>query len=682
MRRAALGVLLAVALIVPGSWALPWLSAAQALDSRVAFTSADLPTWQADGLAWAVAQSQGLVFVGGTFNAIRPPGAAVGAASSLTRHGLAVFDAATGQPTSCAPAAVLPAGTTTAPTVRALNVSPDGKTLYIGGYFSAIGGVGSQHIAALDIASCKVSTTFRPAPSGTVRAIASTATTVYFGGSMVSVHGTARSRAAAVTAVATITPGTLLPWAPVFDADVRSIGLKPDNSLVIVGGDFLNANSQSSRLVVVDSASGATVRNYPPAFVGKGSVVKSIAVDSTGFYTGHEGTGSGSFDGRVAFDWSTLNQRWRDSCLGATQSVVVYKSVLYSGSHAHNCASMKEFPDGARHHLLAEPVNDPTLLPWFPNTNEGPMTAEQIGPRGLAVAPTSTGAFLWVVGEFTHVNGKDQQSITRFGGPPDTVAPSTPSVTATASGGHVTVSWPASVDTDDALLTYIVQRDGVSIPASQQQATSYFWQIPNLTWTDAAPPTGVHTYRVLVSDGTNSVASASHTVTVGSSAGSATVTASADTYGNQGSPSTLFGTQSSLASRGGNPGAVSYLKFALPTPPAGKTITSVTLQLHTTTDSFAPSVDPQPVNLVTAGWSESTLTWNNRPALGTALGSITSATAVNATFLTTLNPSVLAPLAGTTVSIAVSTASTDSLWFWSREYTTATARPQIVITFG
>jgi hypothetical protein len=127
---------------------------------------------------------------------------------------------------------------------------------------------------------------------------------------------------------------------------------------------------------------------------------------------------------------------------------------------------------------------------------------------------------------------------------------------------------------------------------------------------------------------------------------------------------------------------VSYLKFALPTPPAGKAITSVTLQLHTTTDSFAATVDPQPVNLVTADWSESTLTWNNRPALGTSLGSITSATAVNATFLTPLNASVLAPLAGTSVSIAVSTASTDSMWFWSREYPTATARPQIVITFG
>ena len=62
MRRA---IASAFALAIAVSF-VPLLSApAQATTPPVAFNSDDLPTWQTNGIAWAVAEANGLVFVAG-----------------------------------------------------------------------------------------------------------------------------------------------------------------------------------------------------------------------------------------------------------------------------------------------------------------------------------------------------------------------------------------------------------------------------------------------------------------------------------------------------------------------------------------------------------------------------------------------------------------------------------------
>ncbi len=495
--------------------ALPLLAApAQALQAPVAFTSASLSTWQTNGIVWASASSKGLVFVGGTFTSIRPPGAAVGT-GEVARTNFAVFDGATGAPTSCAPAF----GGVDGATVRALNVSPDGNTLYVGGFFANAGSISAGQLAAIDISSCTPISSFKPQPSGVVRAIASTSSAVYYGGGFVSVAGSDRFYAAAASAVGTATPGALLPWAPTFDTEVNAVNLKPDNSVVVLGGNFNTVNGTASRaLVAVDATGGAVVHAFTGGFVAPTSAVKKIAVDATGFYTGNEGTGGGVFDGRIAVNWD-YTQRWRDTCLGATQVVLIYKSIIYSGSHGHDCSSMGEFPDGNRNHLLAESVNDPTLLSWFPNTDEGPPGAEDIGPRDMALAQTTSGDYLWVVGEFLNVNGSPQQGLTRFGQGPDTVAPSyaVPSVTSFHTG-QARITWRASLDTDDSLLTYQVFRDNSTTALYTTTATSFFWTRRQMSFTDTGlAPGSAHTYRVSVSDGTNTTFTPWRSVTIASS---------------------------------------------------------------------------------------------------------------------------------------------------------------------
>ncbi|WP_189131484.1 LamG-like jellyroll fold domain-containing protein [Wenjunlia tyrosinilytica] len=499
MRRTGMIAVAAITLATAPTVGSAAHAAEPAAAPTVAFTSNALSTWQTDGIVWTLAQHAGTVFAGGTFAHVRPPGSPSGS-NEQTATNFAAFDAATGSPTSCELSFTLGGGGTA--TVRSLDVSPDGKTLYAGGYFSAVNGTSVNSLAAIDIDTCTPVSGFRPAVSATVRAIQSTDDTVYFGGDFTTVGGQARQRLAAVS-----TSGAVKSWAPTAEKSVRALGLSPGKDKVIVGGDFFTVNGADSHaLAVVDAGTGDNYRTYPLGFIEQNSVVKDITTDATGFYTGNEGTGGGVFDGRIAVDFSTYDQRWRDTCLGATQAVAVHHGVLYSGSHAHDCSSMGEYPDGRRQHLLAQSTQDPELLPWFPDTNDG--IGEQIGPRDIVVSGDGSSDYLWISGEFTTVNGTAQQGLTRFGQGPDLTAPTIPVASASSfEAGKAQVRWRASTDTDDGTLTYKVYRDGGSTPVWTGTADSRWWSRPQVSFTDSGlTPGSTHSYRVAASDGPNTSA--------------------------------------------------------------------------------------------------------------------------------------------------------------------------------
>ncbi|MFB6711163.1 MULTISPECIES: LamG-like jellyroll fold domain-containing protein [unclassified Streptomyces] len=490
-------------------------SPAAALTPPVSLTADDLTTWQTNGIVWSMAASDaGVVYTGGTFSTVRPPGADAGT-SEQPAVNFAAFDAATGAPTGCSLSFTLSSGTAT---VRALALSPDQKTLYVGGQFGAVSGVGVSNIAAIDTATCTPRQDFKFSVSATVRALAVTADTVYLGGDFNTVAGQTRNKFAAVT-----TGAALKPWKADTDEVGRALELTPDGKHVLLGGDFFTVNGTTSHaLAVVDATTGAVAKSYPAGFIPNTSTVQDLATDATGFYTANEGTGGGVFDGRIALNLSNFEQRWRDTCLGATQAVLVHNGVLYSGSHAHDCSSMGEFPDQPRRHLLAQSVDDPKLLPWFPDTNDG--IGEPVGPRVMAQTDKGGHHYLWVGGEFTTVNGARQQGLTRFADGPDTGAPWVPNVSlSTVAPGKVEVNWQTSFDADDGELTYRIYKDGASTPVHTTTGYSLFWDRPQLRWTDTdVAPGETHSYRISASDGTNTSAK--------SPALSATVASTAEKY--------------------------------------------------------------------------------------------------------------------------------------------------------
>ncbi|MET9324253.1 LamG-like jellyroll fold domain-containing protein [Streptomyces sp. NPDC003038] len=502
MRRSR-GLATALALSLAGTGAglgLGLVPPAAAVTPPVAFTADALPTWQPNGVVWALAEAGGQVFVGGTFSTVRPP--AGGGGSERSAVNFAALDAATGAPTSCTLSFTIGSGTAT---VRALTLSPDKKTLYAGGYFGAVNGTPVSSLAAIDVATCTVKPSFRPAFAATVRALAVTHDTVYAGGDFLTVAGQPRSRFAAVAA----TDGALRPFTANADEPGRAVEVTPDGSAVVLGGDFFTVNGTNTHaLAVVNATSGALTKSYA-GFIETNSVVKDIATDATGFYTANEGTGGGVFDGRIALNLGDFSQRWRDTCLGATQAVLPYQSVLYSASHAHDCSSVGEFPDGRRYHLLAQPTTGTGKLGWAPDTNDG--IGEGIGPRVMTVGSKAGVQYLWVGGEFTTVNGAAQQGLTRFASTGDTGAPTVPVASAVSfKPGEVQVRWRTSLDLDDSALTYKVYRNGAATPIATVTADSLFFRRPQASWTDTTVTPGQsYTYRVTATDAAGNVSALS-----------------------------------------------------------------------------------------------------------------------------------------------------------------------------
>jgi hypothetical protein len=97
----------------------------------------------------------------------------------------------------------------------------------------------------------------------------------------------------------------------------------------------------------------------------------------------------------------------------------------------------------------------------------------------------------------------------------------------------------------------------------------------------------------------------------------------ADTYSASGSPSTNFGTATTLEVATGHD---VYIQFNLTPLPAGISVSNATLRLHVNSVTTAGSFDVYQLN---RSWAETTLTYNKAPALGT------SATGVHPVALTT-----------------------------------------------
>ena len=160
------------------------------------------------------------------------------------------------------------------------------------------------------------------------------------------------------------------------------------------------------------------------------------------------------------------------------------------------------------------------------------------------------------------------------------------------------------------------------------------------------------------------------------------LTPAADSYANAASPTTRFGSSSLLYARGGATPAVTYMRFKLPGAPAGRTLTKAVLRLRTATRATAGSTVAQKVTLADDTWSESGLTWNNRPVTRQSLGTLAAGTGVDKSYTVSLSSVDVASRLGTTVSLAVVGGGGDDLWFDSRSIATSSFRPQLTLTFG
>ncbi|MGN5378764.1 hypothetical protein ACQ4WX_19155 [Streptomyces lasalocidi] len=228
----------AAALICAGAL-LSAPAAAAAGHAPATFSADPLATWQTDGIVWSLAYARGVVYAAGSFDTVRPPGAAAGT-RQVQRHNFAAFDAATGKLLPCALSFTSGAEPVHDRHGTGHEALPDGQVLYVGGSFGRVGSTGVANAVAVNTADCTLRKDFRPAVNATVRAIDTTDRGVYLGGDFDTVDGRSRKRVAAFTH-----GGSLLPFKADVDLPVRALSAVPAQREILVGGDFASVNGQA-----------------------------------------------------------------------------------------------------------------------------------------------------------------------------------------------------------------------------------------------------------------------------------------------------------------------------------------------------------------------------------------------------------------------------------------------------
>jgi hypothetical protein len=276
--------------------------------------------------------------------------------------------------------------------------------------------------------------------------------------------------------------------------------------------------------------------------------------------------------------------------------------------------------------------------------------------------------------------------------PADTTAPTVSSVspaggaTGVAVGSNVTATFSKAMDAATISGSTVWLKDGAG--ATVSAAVSYDGGSRTATLDPAADLKASTTYTATVKGGsagvkdlagnpltTDRVWSFTTAATSGGTAETVTLTATADSYVSSGSTGSNYGS-STLLDVDGSPVIISYLKFDL-SAYAGRSITGASLQLRVTSSG---SVGTQNVKLVTNdSWTETGVTYNNKPALSTVLGTL-GPTSKNTSYTVPLSTTGIAGELGGPLSLGLDSTSSDGVDLASRE--TGTTAPKLILTLA
>jgi hypothetical protein len=166
------------------------------------------------------------------------------------------------------------------------------------------------------------------------------------------------------------------------------------------------------------------------------------------------------------------------------------------------------------------------------------------------------------------------------------------------------------------------------------------------------------------------------------SATTLTVAADADAYVNAAAANANYGDDQQLAVRGSS-AYRTFLHFTLPAAPARMVLTGARLTVRTSSDALAGSADTLSVRHVAGGWTETGVTWANQPALDAgSIGTLPAPVALQTDCTAPLALPGLTAALGGGYDLALTSAGTDSAWFWSRNAPGSTGHPQLTLTFA
>ncbi|HLF40999.1 MAG TPA: hypothetical protein VI854_05940, partial [Acidimicrobiia bacterium] len=390
------------------------------------FSPTPNPTWgtsdsetESDkaGRVLALAEIGDTIFLGGEFTGVEPPGGG----PAVTRPYLVALDRNTG--------ALLEWDAHPNEAVLSLAASPDGRRLYAGGRFTAIGGGSATRIAAVDVATGLLDTTFRPpkANSG-VRSMALRGDTLYVGGNFEELDGQAFPQLAALDAGSGAIRAAFDPPSnggghfvgqtgepTTGDGDnglVYDLALTADGSMLIAVGDFLDFGGQGG-VLVLDPASGQKTSWQPdmdrPVFG-----VSASPADPKTFYVSTGGTG-----GQVqAFKGGGKSESplWYHRVDGDATDVTATAKRVYLVGHydwvlgKNTVCGAPPCEGGAEGDV---PNRHVSAFDTRTGAHDVDFNAQLNTPQGPYVALVGAD-HLYIGGDFTKVDGHRQQGFVQF----------------------------------------------------------------------------------------------------------------------------------------------------------------------------------------------------------------------------------------------------------------------------
>ena len=289
--------------------------------------------------------------------------------------------------------------------VRALVLSPDGTTLYIGGDFEGFGDdkLGPKRLAAIDTATGQ-HTDWDPKAPDNVRALAISkdGAILYVGGDFhdPSTIGAAAGAVRNHLAALLTSDGTVTDWNPDAGARVQTMALKGNGNVLYVGGNFhLIGGQPRNNAAAIKTTDTGTIKPWNPDANG---VVFTLVVRGGTVYAGGNFTHIGGADrNRVAALAANtgIATTWNPDANSTVQAIAVSASTVYIGG-------LFAFINGnpqtgvSRNNLAAVDRTSGAVLPWNPNFN-GPNGKD----GGTVLALARQGNKLYAGGKFDSVGG-------------------------------------------------------------------------------------------------------------------------------------------------------------------------------------------------------------------------------------------------------------------------------------
>lgn len=385
-------------------------------------TNESLPT--TNGIVYAVAVSGNTIYIGGSFSSV----------GGTARNSIAAIDATTKTVTSWNP-------NVSGGGASVYTIAISGTDIYVGGFFTTIGGQARNNIAKLNNTTGNADATWDPNANSTVNTIAIGGTAVYAGGNFTTIGGAGRNYIAALSSTST---GAVTSWNPNANAAVRTLVYYL--GAIFVGGDFTTiATGNRNYLAMV--AEGGSLQPFNPSPNAK---VYSIAVtDNNVIYIGGLFSTVDSAivnhvprSGLAAVNGSGDLLPWNPSHQGSTTEIY---AIAFSGSIVYVGGKFTRFVSTTRNNIAAVNTSG-TVTSWDPNVG----VAGGVGDGVHSIALDFTNGRVYAGGLFNSVLGVSCSDFVGLTNTADAALPvELTSFKATTSLANVYLNWSTATEVNN-----------------------------------------------------------------------------------------------------------------------------------------------------------------------------------------------------------------------------------------